>query len=142
MLANITCIIRTLVANSEDCLQNPLLQFQNVAQLKRLMDSRSYSGPVSIGGNCTKVQARLTYSNDFGSHVLGSILPLEECEGHETEDIDKVIAHIKGKKVTASQTRAIMAKVQDHTSFSLENCNANGPLSRYFFQSSHPSSLL
>jgi hypothetical protein len=103
---------RTLVANSEDSLQSPLLQFENIARLKRLMDSKGYSGPISIGGDCTKVRARLTYSNDFGSHVLGSILPLDECEVHETEDIDKVIDHIKRKKATASQTRAIMAKVQ------------------------------
>lgn len=82
-----------------------------MARLKRLMDTRNYHGPVSVGGDCTKVRARLSYSREFGSHVLGSVLPLEECEVRETEDIDKVIDHIKKKKGTASQTRAIMAKV-------------------------------
>jgi hypothetical protein len=112
MLTNFACTFRSLVANSEDSLQSPLLHFENVARLKRLMDAKNYCGPVSIGGDCTKVRSRLTYSNDFGSHVLGSTLPLDECEVHECEDIDKVIDHIKSKKATASQTRAIMAKVR------------------------------
>jgi hypothetical protein len=53
----------------------------------------------------------LTYSTDFDSHILGSVLPLDECMVDKTEDIDDVIGHIKKKKVIASQLRAMIVKV-------------------------------
>jgi len=71
----------------------------------------NFHGAIVISSDCTKVCACLSYSTDFGSHVLGSVLPLEECEVDESEDIDGVIADIKKKKAIASQTRAIVAKV-------------------------------
>ena len=70
-----------------------------------------FKGPLATASDCTKVKKRLSYSNDFGSHVLGSVLPLEECEVKEGEDIDEVINEIKKKKVMASQTHAIIMKV-------------------------------
>lgn len=75
-----------------------------------------FCGAITIAADCTKVRARLTYSTDFGSHILGSVLPLEECEVNETEDIDDVIAHIKKNKGFASQARAIIAKVSERKS--------------------------
>ena len=76
----------------------------------------TFHGAIVISSDCTKVQPRLAYSTDFGSHILGSVLLLEECEVDETEDIDEVIADIKKKKAIASQTRAIVAKVSlSHT---------------------------
>lgn len=82
-----------------------------MARMKRLMDSVQYTGPISIAGDCTKVRACLTFSTDFGSHILGSTLPLEQVEVDEPEDIDRVIAFIKRKSAQATQTRAIIAKV-------------------------------
>lgn len=82
-----------------------------MARVKRLMDHVKYMGPLSFGGDCTKVRQRLTYSNDFGSHVLGSVLPMDECEVREAEDIDMAIDRIKSKKAMATQVRAIMVKV-------------------------------
>jgi hypothetical protein len=75
------------------------------------MDSIKYSGPVAVAGDCTKVRPRLTYSNDFGSHILGSTLPLDECEIDDEDDIDDAISKIKKKKAIASQVRAILIKV-------------------------------
>jgi hypothetical protein len=82
-----------------------------MARLKRLMKQVNYTGPLSFGGDCTKVRKRLTYSNDFGSHVLGSVLPMEECEVRDAEDIDTAITRIKKKDAMATQVRAIMVKV-------------------------------
>ncbi|KAF8169334.1 hypothetical protein K438DRAFT_1774346 [Mycena galopus ATCC 62051] len=70
-----------------------------------------YSGPVAVAGDCTKVRPRLTYSNDFGSHILGSTLALSECEIDDENDIDDVISKIKKKKAVASQVRAILIKI-------------------------------
>ena len=61
-----------------------------------------------------RVRQQLSYSMDFGSHVLGSLLPLEECKVDEPEEIDGIIANIKKKKAIASQTRAIVGKVRTH----------------------------
>lgn len=108
------CLCRSLVANSEDALQVPLLIYENMARVLRLIKAVNFHGAIAISSDCTKVRARLSYSTDFGSHVLGSVLPLEECEVDESEDIDRVIADIKKKKAIASQTRAIVAKVGSH----------------------------
>ena len=102
---------RTLVANSEDALQNPSLVYENMARIKRLVDSIKYAGPVAIAGDCTKVRPRLTYSTDFGGHVLGSTLSLSACEVENSDDIDTIIANVAKKKVLATQVRAILVKV-------------------------------
>jgi hypothetical protein len=100
-----------LVAKSEDSLQNPHLTFENMARFKRLADSLKYAGPIAIAGDCTKLRQQLSYSNDFGSHVLGSVLPMEECEVRDAEDINTAINRIEKKKGMATQVRAIMVKV-------------------------------
>ena len=51
------------------------------------------------------------YSNDFGSHVLGSVLPMEQCTVDSAKEIDEVIKNIRVKKAGVTQTRAIIAKV-------------------------------
>lgn len=102
------------MAKSDDALTNPHLIFENMARVKRLVDAMKYTGPITVAGDCTKVRQRLSYSTDFGSHVLGSLLPLEECEVDEPEEIDGIIAEIKKQKAIASQTRAIVGKVCTH----------------------------
>ncbi|KAF8060260.1 hypothetical protein FPV67DRAFT_1632538 [Lyophyllum atratum] len=103
--------LRALVANTEDVLQNPYLIYENFARVKRFVDMVKYTGPVAIGSDCTKVRARLTYSTDYGGHILGSILPLDACEVDDTEDIDKIIKKVKSKKALATQVRAVLAKI-------------------------------
>jgi hypothetical protein len=51
-----------------------------MARVKHFVDSISYKGPIVAAGNCMKLRSRLTYSNDFGSRILGSVLPYEECK--------------------------------------------------------------
>jgi hypothetical protein len=100
---------RALVSKSEDSLHQPQLHFENMARLKRLMDCVKFTGPCAFGGDCTKVRKRLSYSSDFGGHVLGSVQPLDECEVHDVEDIDSIVDHLGDRKAT--QIRAIMVKV-------------------------------
>ena len=104
-------ISRTLVANSEDALQNPSLVFENIACVKRFCDAIKYDGPVAFAGDCTKVRARLSYSNSFGGRVLGSTLPLDECIVNNSDDIEIIIDQAKSKKAIATQVRAILATV-------------------------------
>ncbi|KAF7321180.1 hypothetical protein HMN09_00206400 [Mycena chlorophos] len=100
-----------LVANSEDALQNPYLIFENVARVKRLADRLGYAGPVCSAGDCTKVRQRLTFSSAYGGHVLGSVLPLDDCIAETPEDIDKSVAKAVQDKTLASQVRAILIKI-------------------------------
>lgn len=108
---------RTLVAKSSDALQNPNLIFENIARVRRLMDAVGYKGPIAVAGDCTKVRPRLAYSTDFGGHILGSTLPLDECQVDEVEDIENVIDRIHKAKAKATQVRAILAKVNCSYSF-------------------------
>ncbi|KAJ7737961.1 hypothetical protein B0H16DRAFT_1762009 [Mycena metata] len=96
-------------------LQNPELNFENFARVKRLVDSIKYAGPLAVAGDCTKVRKRLTYSNDFGAHILGhilgSVLPLKECIVEDRADIDRVMKKVQNAKAHASQARAILIKI-------------------------------
>ena len=65
-----------------------------------------------IAGDCTKVRKRLTFSQTFGSHILGTDLPLSECSVNNTENIEVVISRANNEKRIVSQTRAILIKVQ------------------------------
>ncbi|KAF7969844.1 hypothetical protein HWV62_25914 [Athelia sp. TMB] len=103
--------LRSVVANSEDSLQNPYLIPENMARVRRLMDAVKYTGPLSFGSDCTKVRQRLTYSTDYGSHILGSVLPWDECEVHETDDIDSIIKAVDKKAAKASQVRAVLVNM-------------------------------
>lgn len=82
-----------------------------MARVKRLVDSIKYSGPVAVAGDCTKVRKRLTFSNDFGGHILGSVWALENCIAEDPDDIERVINEITKAKAEATQVRAILIKV-------------------------------
>ncbi|KAJ7837146.1 hypothetical protein B0H13DRAFT_1912627 [Mycena leptocephala] len=103
--------LRTLVSKSEDALQNPYLIYENMARVKRLVDRIKYTGPVAVAGDCTKVRKRLTYSTDFGGHILGSVLPFEQSIVENSDDIDTVITKITKAKAEATQVRAILVKI-------------------------------
>lgn len=108
---------RSIVVNSEDNLQNPYLIFKNMAWVRQLMDVVKYSGPLSFSSDCTRVRQRLTYSTDFGSHILGSILLLEQCEVSENEDIDTVLVEVERKGAKATQVRAVLVNVSPYCCF-------------------------
>ncbi|KAJ7821764.1 hypothetical protein B0H14DRAFT_2599009 [Mycena olivaceomarginata] len=76
---------------AEDSLRNPYLIFENVARVKRLVDSIAYTGPVAVAGDCTK--------------------ELEGCIAEYPDDIQRVIDKITKEKAEASQVRAILIKV-------------------------------
>ncbi|KAJ7191248.1 hypothetical protein GGX14DRAFT_407314 [Mycena pura] len=88
--------LRTLVARSEDALQNPMLISENIARLQATV---------------RRVRKRLTYSNDFSGHILGAVLPLQECVALDQDDIEQVIKMIQKAKAEASQVRAILVKI-------------------------------
>lgn len=101
-----------LVANSKDALQNPDLIYENVARIKRFLVSvNKPDACVVVAIDCTKSRPRLSYSNAFGSHVLGSTLPLEETVVKTSEDIDIVVNKIKAANAVASQVRVVLVKV-------------------------------
>ncbi|KAJ7812191.1 hypothetical protein B0H14DRAFT_3753374 [Mycena olivaceomarginata] len=103
--------LRSLVAKSEDALTNPYLVYENMARVRRLINTLNYTGPVAVAGDCTKVRSRLTYCHDYGGHILGSVLPFEETIVEDPKEIDAVIAKITKAKAQASQVRAILVKV-------------------------------
>ncbi|KAI0676073.1 hypothetical protein C8Q78DRAFT_1075017 [Trametes maxima] len=103
--------LQKYIKRSPDVLTKPDLDFENVARAKRFMDSLGYSGPVAVAGDCTKVRQRLTYSNDHGSHVLGSVLPFEDCAVTDPDDISRFVERVNEEKEYASQVRAILIKV-------------------------------
>ncbi|KAJ7714729.1 hypothetical protein B0H16DRAFT_1807499 [Mycena metata] len=103
--------MRALIPKSADAMTNPYLIYENMARVKRLADSIRYSGPVAVAGDCTKVRKRLSYSNDFGGHILGSVWELADCIAEDPEDIERVINEITKAKAEASQVRAILIKI-------------------------------
>ncbi|KAG1722488.1 uncharacterized protein EDB91DRAFT_1240212 [Suillus paluster] len=100
----------SLVTKSEDALQNPDLIFENVVHVKWLLDIVKYDGPMSVGSDCMKVHARLSYSQDFGSHILGSVLHMDQCEVNDADDIEVVINCVKEAKAMATQVQAVIVK--------------------------------
>ena len=109
-----------------DCLSEPELCDANIARLKRLMDALGFTGPITIAGDCTKVRQRLNYSNDFGGHVLGSVLPRAECAVSSPDDIARVITQVNDENLHATQTRATLALVR----FSLQYTRITSTLLR------------
>ncbi|KAI0642503.1 hypothetical protein C8Q79DRAFT_1013195 [Trametes meyenii] len=82
------CTLCYVVKRSLNCLSNLDIDYENLAHAKHLMDSIQYSGPVAIASDCTKVQQCLMYSNDYGSHILGSTLSLDEVAVVSTDNIE------------------------------------------------------
>ncbi|KAE9389323.1 hypothetical protein BT96DRAFT_960070 [Gymnopus androsaceus JB14] len=103
--------LQSLRARSIDALQNPHLVFENVARVKRFYDSMKYSGPVIAGSDCTKVRKRMNFSVQFGCHILGTTLPLDEVEVDVAEDIDEIVDQAVSKNLLATQVRAVMMKL-------------------------------
>lgn len=92
-------------------MQTPYLVYENVARLKRYLDSVKYQGPVLIAADCTKVRKRMNFSTQFGCHVLGTTFDLADVEVEDAEDINEIVDRAVKKKAVASQARAIIAKV-------------------------------
>ncbi|KAJ3860384.1 hypothetical protein EV359DRAFT_49199, partial [Lentinula novae-zelandiae] len=103
--------LQTLRSRSVDALQNPYLVFENMARVKQYYDSLKYSGPVIAASDCTKVKKRLNFSVQFGCHILGTMMSLQEVEVDSVEDIDEIVEQaVKGGSL-ATQVCAVMIKV-------------------------------
>ncbi|KAJ3766604.1 hypothetical protein FB446DRAFT_757584 [Lentinula raphanica] len=103
--------LQTLRAKSVDAMQNPYLIFENVGRFKQHYDSILYSGPVIAGSDCTKVKKRLSFSVQFGRHILGSTMPLDMVEVDSAEDIDEIVKQIVSENTLTTQVRAVMMKI-------------------------------
>ncbi|KAI0753037.1 hypothetical protein C8Q80DRAFT_1118279 [Daedaleopsis nitida] len=98
--------LQNLIKHPPDCLSSPNLDFENVARVKQFVDTIRYDGPVASASDCTKVHKWLTYSNDYGSHILGSVLPLLECIADDFDDIDTLVEHVGDEEMIATRCRA------------------------------------
>ena len=61
--------------------------------------------------DCTVLKGGLSYCAEFGSHILGSVAPLEDVEVKTREDIDRIIKETVDKNLLASQVRVLLGKV-------------------------------
>ena len=83
-----------------------------MARVKCLVDAfPDDPGPLAFSSDCTKVRQHVSYSTDFGSYILGSKLPPDDCRVNSAEDIDRIVTRIQDEKAYAKQCRAIIAKV-------------------------------
>ncbi|KAF8161385.1 hypothetical protein B0H34DRAFT_796185 [Crassisporium funariophilum] len=104
--------LRALVSKSIDALQNPYLIFENVARVKRYVDSINYKGPIIVGSDCTKVRKRLNFSTQHGlSHILGTVFDLSEVEVEDEDDLEEIVERTIKKNAHATQARAIISRV-------------------------------
>ncbi|KAF8195480.1 hypothetical protein BJ912DRAFT_900722 [Pholiota molesta] len=103
--------LRTLVTKSADAFKNPALIFENVARVKRYVDSVNYHGPIIIGSDNTKVRKRLNFSTEHGAHVLGTTFKLDEVEVDDADDITEIVERTIKQNAFATQARAIIAKI-------------------------------
>lgn len=121
--------LRTLVTKSSDALTNPALIYENMARVRRYLDSVKYNGPIIIGSDCTKVRKRLNFSSEHGAHILGTVFDLQDVEVEDAEDIDMIVDRATTENGFASQARAIIAKVClnfiSHSVYSIELLNFN-----------------
>jgi hypothetical protein len=115
MLMSMFSLRSTLTAKSSDALQNPDLVYENVARCTRLRDALNETSPVGYSSDCTKAKPRMGFSNNFGGHVLGSTLRLEDSAVSSIEDIEIIIQRAKDEGLIATQVRVVMVKVNQYS---------------------------
>ncbi|CAG8855540.1 27273_t:CDS:2, partial [Gigaspora margarita] len=71
--------IRLHRIHSPYALHDPELCFENVAQVKRLVDTIKYTGPIIAMSDNTKIKERLGFSSLFGC-IVGSTLSTESTK--------------------------------------------------------------
>ena len=107
-------ICRRITAKSSAKMDSPNLTRHNVKRLVDDMKKRNVEGfPIVIAMDCTVIRGRLMHSTEFGSHILGSVLPLSEVGVKEREDIDRIIKEVVDEKLLASQARVLIGKVSN-----------------------------
>ena len=94
----------------EDQLTNPNMVYENVARFARAIHALKWDGPIVAMTDCTKVRAKLTYSQELGC-IVGSTMTFEDTCVTTYDDIHQIIKDIREKNVIASQVRCILLKV-------------------------------
>ena len=84
--------------------------YENVARFARAMDALKWTGPVVAMTDCTKVRAKLTYSQELGC-IVRSTLNFDDTQVTTYDDIHLKIKEIQDNKATASQVRCVILKV-------------------------------
>ncbi|CAG8795430.1 9311_t:CDS:2, partial [Gigaspora rosea] len=70
-------------------LHDPELCFENIARVKRLVDTIKYAGPIITMFDNTKIKERLGYSSIFGC-IVGSVLSTESTKVSTYEDVHQI----------------------------------------------------
>ncbi|GES83162.1 hypothetical protein GLOIN_2v1777971 [Rhizophagus clarus] len=102
--------IRYMRANESDIISNPELVYENILKVVRLTKALNWNGPIVGMTDYTKVQPKLTYSDELGC-IVGSTLKLSETSVQTYDDIHKIINNIKQKKAIATQVRVVVLKI-------------------------------
>jgi len=84
--------------------------YENVARFARAMEALKWAGPVVAMTDCTKIHAKLTYSQELGC-IVGSTLSFDNTNVTTYDDIHLKIKEIKDDKAIASQVRCVVLKV-------------------------------
>jgi hypothetical protein len=99
-----------LRTRDEDRLTNPNMIYENVARFARAVNALKWNGPIVAMTDCTKVRAKLTYSQELGC-IVGSTMTFENTCVTTYDDVHQIIKDIQEKNVIASQVRCILLKV-------------------------------
>ncbi|CAG8855204.1 9611_t:CDS:2, partial [Gigaspora margarita] len=83
---------------------NPELCFENIVQVKRLVDMIKYTGPIIAMSDNTKLKERLRFSSLYGC-IVGSTLSTKLTKVSLYEDIYQIVDMIKSYNAIASQVR-------------------------------------
>ncbi|KIJ34457.1 hypothetical protein M422DRAFT_263420 [Sphaerobolus stellatus SS14] len=104
--------LHSITAKNESKMDGPDLSLHNIQQLVNMANRSGYKGiPVVLDIDCTVVKRDLSHCSEFGSHPLGSLLPLEETTVKHPDDIDRLIQQVVDEKARASQVRTLAGKI-------------------------------
>ncbi|CAG8840103.1 37798_t:CDS:2, partial [Gigaspora margarita] len=96
--------IRLYYKHSLFALHNSELCFENIAQVKRLVDTIKYTGPIIAMSNNTKLKERLGFSFLY-SCIVSLTLSTELTKVSSYKDIYQIVDMIKSHNAIASQVR-------------------------------------
>ncbi|CAG8602206.1 26999_t:CDS:2 [Dentiscutata erythropus] len=99
--------IRLHHAYSPYALYDPELCFENIALVKRLVNTIEYAGPIIAMSDNTKIKERLGFSSIFGC-IVGSMLLTESTRVFIYEDVHQIVDMIKSRNAIASQVHVYL----------------------------------
>jgi hypothetical protein len=91
-------------------LTNPELCYENVACVKRLIDTINYNGLICAMTDNTKLKPQLRYSHNLGC-IIGLILSNKEMTVNIYNNISKIINNVKSENGIAKNVHAYILQV-------------------------------